>query len=345
MKLAILLVCAASAYAQSDATLKRVFYFTHTDAQNFQNIVTALRSVAEVKEASIDNAARSLTVNAPADRMPLADWLFHELDQAAGPVQSTVTHEYSLQVETSSGPEVAKVFYLAHAPTQQALNDTQTGVRTVTDVTRLFAYLPLEAMVARGAAGKMAAAEWLIREVDRPAGDVQAPAVHEYGVPMPGPRPGLPSNVMKVFFPAHAETQQTMNDMVTSIRTIADVTRLFTHITAGALMLCGPPETVAIGEWLFHELDQPPSEGLPTGTYSVPVRTPGRPDEVVRVFHLAHAGTRQDLTDLVTVIRTTTGIPRIFASIGPRAVALRGTLLATEQAEGLVKQKDQAGGQ
>jgi type II secretory pathway component GspD/PulD (secretin) len=347
MKLTTLLVCAASAWAQGqpDADVSRVFNFAHTDTQNFQDVVTALRTVAEVQEISVDNAARSLTVSASADKMALAEWLFHELDQPAGAVQGAATHEYAQQIETPSGPEVVKVFYLANAKTRQALNDDLTGVRTVTDVPRLFVYSPLEAMAARGPANKMTAAEWLIHEVDRPAGEVQAPAVHTYGVAMPGPRTGETSNVMKVIFLAHAETQQAINDMITSMRTVADVTRLFAHSATKALMVCAAPENVAIGEWLFHELDQPPAENLTAATYEVPVHVQGRPDEVVRVFHLAHATTQQQLTDLATTIRSTTGIPRIYTSSGPRAISLRGTLLATEQAGALVKQKDQSGAQ
>lgn len=105
------------------------------------------------------------------------------------------------------------MFFLAHVDTQQFLTDVVTGIRTVPDVTRLFPYSTLRALVARSTADRMDAGEWLIHEFDQPAGSVQAPAVHAYGVPMPGPGANDHKNVMKTFFLAHAETAQAITDM------------------------------------------------------------------------------------------------------------------------------------
>jgi len=343
MKFASLLLSGAALWAQAPANqnVQKVFYFTKISSpQAEKDLVTALRTAADVQQATIDDKARSLTVSAPADKIDLAGWLFNELDQTAAPIQSTVIHEYPLPVQGPSGPEVAKVFYLAHADTQQFLTDLKTGVRTIADVTRLFPDNALQALVARSTADRVTVGEWLARELDQPAGSVQTPAVHAYGSPLA--LSTRETDVLKVFYLAHAENQQALTDMVTAIRTVADCTRLFPFNSAKALMLACTPDRMAAAEWMFHDLDQPPSDSLKTSTYGVRFSLSPRDDDTsLTVFHLSPAITAQDLTRLITLIRTTTGIPRVFPANMARAIALRGNPAAVAQAETLVKLKDQ----
>jgi hypothetical protein len=343
MKLAMIFICAAAAWAQTSASqsVERVFYFIQTPAQGFTDGITALRTVADVQKATFDNAAHSLTVTAPADKMPLVDWLFHELDQSPAPVPATVTHEYPLPVQTPLGPEVAKVFYLAHADTQQAVTDTVTAMRTVADVIRLFPFTPLRAIVARSTAERMAAGEWLIREFDRHAGNVQA--VHEYGLPLV--LSSRETDVVKVFNLAHADTPQQVNEMVTVIRTVASVNRVFPFNSFGSLALAGSPDSMAIAEWLFHEMDQQPAASFTANTFRVPAHPPYRPDDVVIVFHLAQDATLESIEEVETAIRAMTGMQRMFHCSSSKTVAVFGTASAVEQAKRLVKQKDRLAAQ
>ncbi len=254
MKLAMMFVCAAVAGAQTPSAQnqERVFQFMRDSSpQDLNAALAAIRAGADIPNLSLDSSARTLTVNGPADRVALAEWLFHELDQASPSIQEILVHEF----QTTHGDELVRVFYLARAQTAQALTEAAVAVRTMVDKGMLVLQYPaLRAVVARG-----------------------------------------------------------------------------------------PADQMEIGDWLFHELDQPAAKTLTTGTYGVPVRVPGRSDEVVKVFHLAHLSEPQSFADLVVAIHTTAGIQRIFRCIQPRAVAVRGTAGAVDQAERLVKQRDQAG--
>jgi len=347
MKFASLLLCAAALWAQTPASqnVQKVFFAHTSSPQAITDAATVLRTVADVPSVTVDSFAHSLTVSGPADNVALADWLFHELDQAAVPIQATVTHEYPLPIQAPYGPEVTKVFFLAHADTQQFVTDMVTGIRTLADVTRLFPYNTLRAIVARSTADRMDAGEWLIHEFDQPVGSVQAPAVHTYGVPMAGPGPNDHKNVMKTFFLAHAETAQAITDMVTAIRTVADGTRLFPFNSSNAIMVSASPDRVAAAEWLFHDLDQPAAETLTTSTYGVPFNLWGADNSALIVFHLSPAVTQSSLFELATSIHTTASVFRVFPLVLPRAIAIHGTPAAVAKAEVLVRQKDPSAAQ
>jgi len=73
------------AWAQTSSmqNVERMFHFTDTPAQALPDVSKVLRTIAGVR-ASIDDDARTITVNAPADQSAVAEWLVHELDQPLG---------------------------------------------------------------------------------------------------------------------------------------------------------------------------------------------------------------------------------------------------------------------
>ena len=68
--------------------------------------------------------------------------------------------------------EVTKVFYLTNVTTQQDMNDVMTAVRTVADCSRLFASQSQNAMVAKCSADKMALADKIVHDLDKPRAEV-----------------------------------------------------------------------------------------------------------------------------------------------------------------------------
>lgn len=68
--------------------------------------------------------------------------------------------------------QVMKVFYLHNVTTPQELQEIVTAVRSVADIQRLFVYNAQNAIIARGEADKIALAEKIIHDLDKPKSEV-----------------------------------------------------------------------------------------------------------------------------------------------------------------------------
>jgi general secretion pathway protein D len=67
---------------------------------------------------------------------------------------------------------VVKVFYLQNVTSVQELQEIATNIRSVTDIRRLFTYNAQNAIIARDTADKIALAEKLIQDLDKPKAEV-----------------------------------------------------------------------------------------------------------------------------------------------------------------------------
>jgi general secretion pathway protein D len=68
--------------------------------------------------------------------------------------------------------QVMKVFYLSNVNTPQELQEIVTAVRSVADIQRLFVYNAQNAIIARGEADRIALAEKIISDLDKPKSEV-----------------------------------------------------------------------------------------------------------------------------------------------------------------------------
>jgi len=68
--------------------------------------------------------------------------------------------------------QVLKVFYLSNVNTPQELQEIVNAVRAVTELTRLMPYNSLHAIIARGEADRVALAEKIVNDRDRPKAEV-----------------------------------------------------------------------------------------------------------------------------------------------------------------------------
>src|ERR1051326_3371583 len=67
-------------------------------------------------------------------------------------------------------------------------------------------------------------------------------------------------NVVKVFYLRNVTSVQEFQEIVTAVRSITDIRRMFTYNAQNAIMARGTPDQIALAEKLFHDLDKPKSE-------------------------------------------------------------------------------------
>jgi hypothetical protein len=226
------------------------------------------------------------------------------------------------------------VFHFSHIETLQGFQEMATVMRTVIGIRQLSINAAPRTLAMRGTADQVALAEWLLNEMDKPAGGSNSGA-HEYQVP------GSSDDVVRVFYLTQTDTGQGLQEIIITIRTIADIQRIFPCTAPRALALRGTAGQVALAEWLVNALDKPSGgaqQSQSSGTHEY--RAPGSSDDVVRVFYLTHTDTVQGLQEIVTTIRTIADIQRIFVCNASRALALRGTAGQVARAERLIVELD-----
>jgi hypothetical protein len=134
--------------------------------QDLQEIVTLIRSVADIQRLFIYNRRRAIALRATAERVALAAWLVNELDkptdQQAAAEDGAAPHEYRL---SSGADSLVRVFYLARFPAPEHRLKVVTQVRANTGIRRLFIYNALGALAVRGTDGQVATAEKAIEEM------------------------------------------------------------------------------------------------------------------------------------------------------------------------------------
>jgi hypothetical protein len=218
----------------------RTFFLTHTaTTQQFQEVATVIRTIADIQQISADNDQKSVTVHASVGQIAMAEWLFNELDTPAA--QTAVSPEYRVP---GSGDDVVRLFYIATAPSVQEFQEIATLVRTITNIRRVFTYNAPQALVVRGTAVQIGLAEWLVKELEPKA----SPAVAEYQV-VPGDQPH-DENLVAVVYLTRTATVQDFQKAATEIRSATNITRMFTYNHGRALAMRGTPDQVALAERL-----------------------------------------------------------------------------------------------
>ena len=258
MKLALMVLFVGLALGQTPAGEigRGTLVFSHTETKlEVQTIAKIVQQTAAIRDLSVDTAAGTLTLSGTSGQMALAEWLFHELDRSATPSPAPATHEFGVPVRVpGASDEVVKVFYLAYAD-KQTLNDITMALRPLTDITRLFSCDTLRILVARGTADRTVVAEWIIHELDQPPSLIKPGTAHAY--PLPFRLTGRSEDLVKVFYLAHADSDQVLMNMVQAIRTIAGVSRVYPIYLPRAVVLCASADQMARAERVMRDRDQP----------------------------------------------------------------------------------------
>jgi hypothetical protein len=225
----------------------RVFYLANTPTiQQFQELVTQVRSIADIRRLYTYNAPKAVVVRGTAEQIGLAEWLFNQLDKPVNLQAPGQPGEYRL---LSGGDDVVRVFYLTHTPTVQEFQEVCTLIRSITDIRRVFTYNAPRAVALRATATQMAFAEWMVGEMDKAAqGDDSSK--HEYRLAGGG------DNVARIFYLPNAATVQRFQEIVTNVRSTTGSRRVFTYNAPRAVALRGTADQIALADRLFNERDR-----------------------------------------------------------------------------------------
>jgi len=131
---------------------------------DLQEILTGLRTVAQIAKIYQVVAPRLMIMRADANHITVADFLIPQLDQ---PVATrTVSSIQSLQAPDGSGDTVI-AYGLANTKTNLELQEILTNLRTVLNIQCLYQRTGPKLLSFRGNAVQVQTAEWLIQQLDK----------------------------------------------------------------------------------------------------------------------------------------------------------------------------------
>jgi len=344
---------AGFAFAQAPAAdgVDRVFYFSQpASPQQGQEMVNTLRSIAEIQRISLDAATGSIAAHGTADQITLAQSLVQALDL---PVEARPPSpaRYTYPAPAPPGhPQLAfpavRVFYLTNTNTPLRVQELVNTIRSLSEIQRVVAYNKLWAIILRGTDDQVAMSEWLVKQLDRPAGQAapqgQNPAAFTF-------QPDTPRDTAvatRIFYLTNTRQPQDTQEIINAVRSMTEIQRVAAFNQASAIALRGTTDQAALAEWLITRLDKPsgaqPAPKPPAPPLEYPMPSLGN---TVQVFYLENLASAQDIQSLVAAIRTMTQMQRVVAYNSPRAITLRGTDGQVAQAAALVQQRDKPAAQ
>src|ERR1017187_2937270 len=306
-----LLACAVLVQAQpSSVTVTGTYHFTSPQTQQSLNeAVTILRSVAAVQQVSVDAATGVFTFSGSAEGANFAAWILPQIDKAAG---DNAHHEYRLP----SG-DIGRVNFVPNVQKAQPMQELLTILRTVGDVQKIFTFTSNQAIILRGPDWEVAFAEWIIDQINQPIAQKPDTTPREFSVGGPDYR-GM-GHGARVNLLAGMTSPKQMQELLTVLRTVGDIQKIFSYSNSHALVLRGGDTDLQRAEWIIQQLDQAGEQPSGARIFAAPAG-----DDVTRIFSLRGV-TAQWLQTAVTGIRSDLNIRKIFATPVPADIVARGT--------------------
>jgi type II secretory pathway component GspD/PulD (secretin) len=220
-----------------------------------------------------------------------------------------------------------RVFQLAHIKTPQARQEMVNVLRTVGDGSDVSQDSAAGTITVNGTASQIALAAWLVGALDQ-APDGGMPRSYTYSDPR--------APEVRIVYAPLAPNPQALQELVNAVRSVSEIQRIMILNSERALAMRGSTEQVALAEWLVANLDKAASQsaGKAFVDYGAPF---GPSQETVRLFSFPETAAPEALIQLMTDIRSQTGMPRVVACVAVRAITVRGTADQIAEAERLVR--------
>ena len=222
-----------------------------------------------------------------------------------------------------------KTFRLRSDVTAQDFQEVATAALMISDlVTAKSSDAAQREFTANGTPEQLRTVEWVLDQLDRPAGASPASAPLVLETPQRGNE-----NTIRVFFPSQISSAQDLGEVSTAVRTITDIRRVAIYVSHRAIVVRGTPEQLKLVEWLLAELNRE----SPQEVYDYPE---DQKDNRIRVLRFARARDAQEFNQAQTMIRTLTDTRRVYPYVAKRAIAMRGTEEQLELAKWVLSQVD-----
>jgi hypothetical protein len=239
--------------------------------------------------------------------------------------------------QTPANPPMVHSFHFANPQSARGFQEIATMLRTVGNIQHLSLDANSSSLAVSGTASEINLADWLIHELDQPSprlpadGQTGDNSTHQFAIPE------AKDDVVQMFYLSHCDTPQSVQELLTVIRTVGNVQKTFNNTAVNSIAVRETADRLAMVAWIIHELDQA-SGSITPGVHEF--RSSDQWTPVMRVFYLANNRTTKNLQETLTALRTKTFIRYAFNSSRLSAIIVGGTPAEIEQAAVLVDQMD-----
>jgi len=257
----------------------------------------------------------------------------------------------AVSAQTPPTESTERVVQLVHTPTSRGFEQMATVLRAVAQLLTLTIDSEHNSFVLDGTPDDLAMAEWLIHMMDKPAGwrpsdqEIWNPATREFRATA-GREP-----VVRVCYLSHTQAPLGSQELITLVRTVADVHKIFCYDPASVVAFRGSADSVELAEWLIRKLDLPSSaqaveaSGQESGAnlYRLTARQRDGSEDLVRVFYLNPGVSPPGIQEMITAMRKRASIQRVFSHTTPPAIAARGNAAQLAEAQRIIEGMETAG--
>jgi len=207
-----------------------------------------------------------------------------------------------------------RTYTIANASAAQARSELALVVKAGLEIAVAQSGTDQRILTISGSEEELAAAEWLLRELDKPAPEAGEARRASAAFTMNGVSDGT----ITVFYLKGGRSTQQLQESATIIRSIADIRRVFTYNQTHAIAVRGTPGQIAAAEWIWRTLDDEPKAGAVEFSASL------GSDNLLRAYHMPAEWSVQDLQEAAVVLRTTAELRRLFTYNRTRTIVTRG---------------------
>jgi hypothetical protein len=236
-----------------------------------------------------------------------------------------------------AGDSVTQVLSFSSADTSQTMQEITNAIRSIGELPQTSLQTASRSLTIQGTPSSEALGDWLFQQLDAPqSAPPQDSQVDSY--------PGLSgaSDQLRIFRLAHPVGAQAFQELVNAIRTVPEMSKVFPCASKSAIALRGTADQLALAEWLFKQLDQPPAlPGQPRAERQFHSALSRLPE--VRVLYFAHATTAPEQQPVVNAVRTIPELIHVFPVIAQGAIAMGGPADRIALADWLFGQVDLSG--
>jgi hypothetical protein len=220
--------------------------------------------------------------------------------------------------------QTTRVFHLIQNETADQMFQIATLIRSTGGIQQILADDLQRTVSVTGTSAELDMAAWYVKQLDR-------------ATPPPSPQdyPVGNDDTVRMFFLAHVSTSQQLQEIVTNLRAIIDIKRLFIYDTLHAMAVRGTGSQNAMATWLVNQLDQPIGAPSPApNDYTLSA------DDVTHVFNLSNPRVPMETQEMATLIRSVADTQRIFIYNARKTIVVRTSPDRMALTAWLVKQLD-----
>jgi hypothetical protein len=244
----------------------------------------------------------------------------------------------ALLVSAAFGQTKSQTFSFTQADAA-AIKEFAFAIKNATEARDVTSDEAGRSLMVQGTPEQLAIATWLTGEFNHPPSARAATIRHEY------PNAIGDNQVLQVFFLAHLDSPQDLQEAINTTRSVGDIQRMAHSVTVKAIIGRGDRSDLETAEWILGQVDQAADALKPGGrNRTIKVSDTRRQDTAAQVYVLSNTKTPQAMQELINGVRSVAEIQRFFPFHSHNLVIIRASTEQLALADWMIQLLDEPAG-